>query len=79
MDAELQAYNARWRAVAEIERQELQTASMELRWRQLNAVVGIAIGLDIFQPDQDEIEVHKRWAKLKEEATSQHPTISSRF
>ena len=75
MDAKLKAYRARWQAVEEIERQELQTASLELRWQQLNAVIGIAIGLGIFMPAEDEIEVFQRWARLKEKETSQNPTI----
>ena len=75
MDATtLKAYRARWQAVAEIERQELQTATLELRWQQLNAVIGLAIGLGIFKPVEDEIEVFQRWAKLKENAASQRPT-----
>jgi len=75
MDATLKAYRARWQAVAEIERQELQTASLELRWKQLNSVIGMAIGLGIYKTAEDEIEVFQRWAKLKEKAGSQRPTI----
>lgn len=73
MEDTLKAYCARWQAVAEIERQELQTASLELRWRQLNSVIGIAVGLGIFTPADDEIEVFQRWAKLKEKAARQRP------
>ena len=73
MDATVKAYRDRWKAVAEIERQELQTASLELRWRQLNAVVGLAIGMGIFKSADDEIEVFRRWAKLKEKAANQRP------
>ena len=69
----MKAYRDRWKAVAEIERQELQTASLELRWRQLNAVVGLAIGMGIFKSADDEIEVFRRWAKLKEKAANQRP------
>ena len=71
MDTALKAYLARWQAVEEVERQELQTATMELRWQQLNAVIGIAIGLGIFESADDETEVFQRWAILKD----QHPTI----
>jgi hypothetical protein len=71
MDEALKAYRAGWQAVAEIERQELRNASLELRWRQLNAIIGLAIGLGIFKPAEDEIEVFQRWAKLKEAAS--HP------
>ena len=73
MDATLRAYRARWQAVVEVERQELQTASLELRWQQLNAAVGMAIGLGIYKPAEDEIEVFQRWAKLKEKVASQRP------
>lgn len=75
MDATLKAYCTRWQAVAEVERHELQTATLELRWQQLNAVIGMAIGLGIFQPAEDEIEVFQRWAKLKEKASSQRPAV----
>ena len=73
MDAELKAYLTRWQAVEEIERQELQNATLELRWKQLNAVSGMAIGLDIYKSREDEIEVIQRWVKLKEKATGQRP------
>ena len=73
MNSDLKAYFARWQAVADIERQELQTASIELRWRQLNAVVGMALGLGILNSDDSEAEIHQRWANLKEKlASSQH-------
>ncbi len=71
MDTALKAYISRWQAVEEIERQELQTATLELRWQQLNAVIGMAIGLGIYEPIEDETEVFQRWAILKD----QHPTI----
>ena len=74
MDAALKAYCDRWQAVAEVERQELQTATLESRWQQLNAVIGMAVGLGIFQPAEDKIEVYQRWAKLKEKAASQRTT-----
>ena len=73
MDATLKAYLAGWGAVAEIERKELQSATLELRWQQLNAAVGMAIGLGIYRPAEDEIEVYERWAKLKEKAADQRP------
>lgn len=68
----MKAYRARWQAVAEIERQELLTASIDLRWRQLNAVIGLAIGLGILKADNSEDEVYQRWAKLKSEAANRH-------
>jgi hypothetical protein len=75
MDAELKTYLARWQAVEEIERQELQNATLELRWQQLNAIIGLAIELDIYESrGEDEVEVIQRWVKLKERATNQHTT-----
>ena len=71
MDSALKAYLARWQAVEEVERQELQSATIELRWQQLNAVIRMAIGLGIYESNEDETEVFQRWAKLKD----QHPTI----
>lgn len=65
MNEEMIAYRDRWQAVAEIERQELQEASLDERWQQLNAVIGLAIGLGIMISDQSEEEVHLQWAKLK--------------
>ena len=73
MDATLRAYLERWKAVEEIERQELQDATLELRWRQLNAIYGLAIGLGIAKPPEDDIELIQRWAKLKAEATNSLP------
>ncbi len=70
MDTALKAYLARWQAVEEVERQELQSATMELRWQQLNAVIRMAIGLGIYESNEDETEVFQLWAKLKD----QHPT-----
>ncbi len=75
MDTALKAYLARWQAVEEVERQELQTATLELRWQQLNAVIGMAIGLGIYETTEDESEVFQRWAKLKENTTSQPPAV----
>lgn len=69
----MKAYRARWQAVAEIELQELRSTSIELRWQQLNAVIGLAIGLGIMKTDESEGEVYQRWAKLKDKATNQRP------
>lgn len=70
MNTALKTYLARWQAVEEIERQELQSATMELRWQQLNAVIRMAIGLGIYESNEDEIEVFQRWAKLKDQHQS---------
>ena len=73
MNEDMKAYRARWQAVAEIELQELRSTSIELRWQQLNAVIGLAIGLGIMKTDDSEGEVYQRWAKLKDKATNQRP------
>jgi hypothetical protein len=57
----------RWKAVEEIEREELRAMSMEARLKQMNAIWGLAKGLGFsFEPDESEIEVFRCWAKLKE-------------
>lgn len=72
---DMQLYKARWKAVEEIQLAERRSASIELRWRQLNAAFGMAKGLGLIQSDMSETEVFKRWAKLKEKATSQPPRL----
>lgn len=75
MDTIKETYRTRWKAVAAIERQELQNATLESRWQQLNAVIGIAIGLGIYKSAEDEIYIFQRWAKLKEKAANQRTTV----
>jgi hypothetical protein len=65
------AYRARWQAVEEIEREELVNTSIEMKWRQLNSIINLAIQWGIFKPDPSERLVYKRWAKLKEQAEKQ--------
>jgi hypothetical protein len=68
---DLKAYQARWAEVDAVVIEERRTASLELRWRQLNAAYAMAIGLGLRQEDPSEIGVFERWAKLKEKAISQ--------
>ena len=63
-------YQARWAVVELFQEAEHRQASLELRWRQLNAAYGIAKGLGLIQPDPSEAGVQARWAKLKEKATN---------
>lgn len=57
----------RWKAVEEFERQELRSLSMETRLNQMNAIWRLGKGLGFsFEPDESEMEVFARWAKLKE-------------
>jgi hypothetical protein len=62
----LGAYRKRWQAVEAFQKQEQLSASLELRWQQLNAAYGMAKGLGLIRPDPSEVEVFERWARLKE-------------
>jgi hypothetical protein len=73
LKSELIAYQARWNALEEIQKEERLTASLELCWKQLNAAYGMAKGLGLLQPDPSEAGVFARWAKLKEKAVSRKP------
>jgi hypothetical protein len=75
MDTGLKAYRERWLAVADIERRELQSASIELRWQQLNAVVGLAKSLGSMRSNDTEVEIYQRWANLKEKLIGQHRPV----
>jgi hypothetical protein len=70
---DLIAYKARWEEVNAFIAEERRSASIELRWRQLNAAWGMAIGLGLRKADPSENEVHARWAKIKEKAANQIP------
>ncbi len=61
-----QEFRRRWEAAAAIEVAEQRMASLELRWRQLNAIWELAreLGLPLTSNGQEE-EVWQRWAKLK--------------
>jgi len=63
---DIRFYKERWKAVEEIERQELRAMTLEEHWRKLNAIVRFAIEMDM-KPDEDdsEMEVYLRWAKIK--------------
>jgi hypothetical protein len=57
----------RWKAVEEIERQELRAMSLDEHWRKLNAIVRFAIESGMKRDDDaGEMEIFQRWAKLKE-------------
>lgn len=65
------AYRDHWRAIAAVELQELRATSVEMKWRQLNSIVSLAIRIGIFRPDPSEELVYQQWAKLKEKADRQ--------
>ena len=75
LKSDLLAYRERWAAVDAFQQEERRTASLELRWRQLNAAYGLAKGLGLLQPDPSEMEVFERWARLKEKAIRLDPRV----
>lgn len=59
-------YKERWKAVEEIERQELRAMTLEEHWQKLNAIVRFAMETGMKRDDDDgEMDVFLRWAKLK--------------
>jgi hypothetical protein len=70
---DMKAYKARWENVETYIAQERRLASLTLRWRQLNAIFGMAKGLNLLRENPGELGVIKRWAKLKEQASNQPP------
>ena len=63
---DIRFYKERWKAVEEIERQELRAMTLEEHWRKLNAIVRFAIETGMNQDrDNGELEVFQRWAKIK--------------
>ena len=64
---DIRFYRERWKAVEEVERQELRAMSLEERWRKLNAILCFAreMGLKGEGDDEGEMEVFSRWAKIK--------------
>ncbi len=73
LKSDVKAYQQRWAMVDEIKKEEQRSASMRLRWQQLNAAYGLAKGLGLLQPDPSELEVFQRWANLKENLLVQRP------
>lgn len=68
MDAnfDIKLYRERWKAVEEIERQELRAMSVEKHWKQINNLVRFAVENGLMRNDDDnEMEVFLRWAKLR--------------
>lgn len=61
----VQQYRNRWQQVAEIERREQQTASLQQRWLQLNNLRRLAAGLNLSTTPADKSIVWQRWSRLK--------------
>jgi hypothetical protein len=65
-DPDIKNYRERWKAVEEIERQELRAMSIEKHWKQINNLARFAIENGLIRGDDDgEMDVFLRWAKLK--------------
>ena len=63
---DIRFYMDRWKAVEEIERQELRAMTLEEHWRKLNAIVRFAIETGIEENrDNSEMEIFLRWAEIK--------------
>ena len=57
----------RWKAVEEIEQQELRASTIKENWQKLNAIMLRAKRLKLSRRNDDnEMEVFLKWAKLKE-------------
>lgn len=64
---DIRAYVERWKAVEEIERQELRALTPEEHWRKLNAIARFAMEMGMKREDDDgEMEVLMRWERIKE-------------
>ncbi len=68
---EIQAYCHRWEEVNKVQEEERRSASIELRWRQLNAAYGMAKALGLLRRDPSKLGVFEKWAKLKEKYANQ--------
>jgi hypothetical protein len=63
---DIRLYKERWKAVEEIEQQELRAMTLDEHWRKLNAIVRFAIETGMEQDKDDgEMQVFLRWAELK--------------
>ena len=60
----LTAYRQRWQAVAAVETTERQSASVDERWKQLNALLRIAVTLE-FSPVPEETNINAGWQRWK--------------
>ncbi len=65
---EMKYYVSRWKEVEAIQRQEMRSATMELRWKQLNAIFIMAheLGLRLKKSEEEDMSVILKWAKIKD-------------
>ncbi|MDO9302065.1 MAG: hypothetical protein Q7T89_11805 [Anaerolineales bacterium] len=63
---DIRFYRERWKAVEEIEQQELRAMTLEQHWEKLNAIVRFAIETGVKRDDNNnEMAVFLTWARLK--------------
>lgn len=67
----IEAWQAGWQAVAEVEAVERQAETMADRWQQLNMLYEFALELGLVDRDralraESEVAVYERWGKLKD-------------
>lgn len=65
--SQAEAFRDRWNSVAAAWAEERRSASIQLRWEQMNALRRLAVGLELpLDPtDEQEETVWKRWSGLK--------------
>lgn len=75
---DIKFYKERWKAVEEIERQELRALTMEQRWQKINALFQFALETGMKWSNDGEVEVFQRWVIIKEKyETGQKPRAVS--
>jgi hypothetical protein len=63
---DIRFYKERWKAVEEIERQELRALTPKQNWRHLNLIMRRARRLGIRRSEENgEMEIFNRWAKIR--------------
>ena len=63
---DIRFYKERWKAVEEIERQELRALTAKRNWRHLNSIMRRAKRLGIRRGNDDgEMEIFNRWARIR--------------
>ncbi len=60
-------YKNRWQEIEAVELREMQQATVEQRWRQVNAIYGLAQAMGTLPPVQDCLTdpAFQRWVQLK--------------
>lgn len=66
-DQSLKTYRQRWEAIEQQERLELKASTIDMRWKQVNAIWGLAkaLGIEVPSDERGEEIIRKRWAKLR--------------